>query len=169
MATKKPAPLANVQAPHSTALAAITKEQKALAKFLNELQTWMELPFASPKYLAQSGATFTLHKHGETSFPDEQTGEAIPTHLWLATAQGIITYVNNAGDEVEFADGDKFIISQRKNVLRDRIADTVNALLEEAPIPNVYMRTAKIGKKARANGWSAPVTFAVHEETIEVD
>lgn len=159
MASKKAAPLATIPAAR---LATVTQAQIKTAAFLRELETWMELPFASPKFLAQANAVFTLEKHGETTFTDDETGEAQPTHLWLASAQGIVEYTNNAGELVTLDDGEKFIISQKKNPLRDRVAETIVSIMDEfngAPIPNVGMRQAKIGKKAKAKGWSAPVTF----------
>jgi hypothetical protein len=159
MATKKATALVTVPAAQ---LVVVTEAQKKAQAFLRELEEWMELPFASPRFLAQSAAVFTLLKHGETTFTDEETGEARPTHLWLAQAQGVIEYENNAGEIVNLQDGEKFIISQSKNAMRDRIAVTLTQIQDEcngAPIPNVGMRTARVGKKAKAKGWSPPVTF----------
>ncbi len=172
MATKTsktaPAPLATVSA---AALVAPTQAQASLATYLDELQTWLELPFASPRYL--QGHLFTLLKHGETEFASDKTdanGEPVmeATHLWLAVAQAEIEYINNAGEVVNIAAGDQFIISQRMNKLRDMVAVKVQALLAEAgSIPNVTMRAAKVGKKAASKGWSAPITFAVVPPTHE--
>ncbi len=180
-------PPAKTEAP-PTAPVALLPATTALVEFdtfLSEMQRWLELPYVSPRAIAEvtrdadhtgdAGELFifTLLAHAEQTFerqgPDgEPVGE--PVHLWLCKAQTDISYFSAAGDLKEITRDEEFLISQKSGArVRDGIADRAAKILEEhGCIPNVTMAFTGLSAKAKAKGWSAAVTFrAVAPRTVE--
>jgi hypothetical protein len=179
-----PASISTALAIQSTAaLAPVTSGQRELARKLDEINMWLSLPFVSARAIATeteaAGAgkgspfLFTLERFGEAEFEgdekDETTGEPImqPAYLWLATAQSDLTYFKNSGDPVDIAKGERFIVSQRPNRLREKIMGQVTQILDnEGAIPNVTMKFVPLSAKGKAKGWSRAVTFTVVDPDV---
>jgi hypothetical protein len=170
-----PKSVAIIQPTNTAALARVSKAQVALGIKLAEIEEMLSLPFVSPKRIAEAGWLFTLVKHGETEFPkkddrgnemvDKETGEVVmePVHLWLGVAQEDMLYQKNDGENVDVKTGDRFVISQKLNRTRDRIADEVMKIIDEeqSEVVNVTMRFAKQSAKGKAMGWGRAIGFAV--------